>query len=236
MSHLNMLASLGAIRQERRFNIISNNLANVKTAGFKKDVPVFRKIVSQALDRAKSRERDGQAIFFQPGEIQKTGSPLDLSIDGEGFFKIKTPYGTRYTRTGNFVLDKDNRLVTGSGFPVLGKNGEMFLNGSPVTIEADGTVKAGGNDMGQIALVTFADTKDLTKEGYTLFKVEDSRVEKEADQAQVLQGTLESSNVNAMEEMIQLMDALRTYESCLKVIQSKDETDSKAVNDLGRVS
>lgn len=235
MSHLNSFASLGAIRQERRFNTISNNLVNAQTAGFKRDIPVFRKIASQALERLKSQEVDGQVTFFQSGEIQRTGNPLDLSIEGEGFFKIKTPYGIRYTRSGNFVLDKDKKLVTGSGFPVLGKDGEIVLNGNQITIDADGSVKVDGNEMGQIALAAFPETKELRKEGFTLFKMDGSQTEKKVDQAQVLQGTLESSNVNAMEEMIQLIDSLRTYESCLKVIQSKDEADSKAVNDLGRV-
>jgi len=236
MSHLNMLASLGAIRQERRFNIISNNLVNAQTAGFKRDVPIFSKIASKALERVASQEMDGQTTFFQTGEIQKTGNPLDLSIGGEGFFKIKTPNGTRYTRTGNFVLSKDKKLITSSGFPVLGRKGEIVLNGGQIAIETDGRIRVDGNEVDQIALVTFADTKELRKDGFTLFKMEGSQAEKKVDQTQALQGSLESSNVNVMAEMIQLMDALRTYESCLKVIQSKDETDSRAVNDLGRVS
>ncbi|MBM4351797.1 MAG: flagellar hook-basal body complex protein, partial [Deltaproteobacteria bacterium] len=107
--------------------------------------------------------------------------------------------------------------------------------GKEMAVEKDGTIKLDGGEADRIALVTFADPARLRKEGNNLFVSEAPEGEKEVETASILQGYLEQSNVNSIEEMVKLIDALRTYESCLKVIQSRDELNGKVVNDLGRV-
>jgi len=234
ISSMNLSPS-GALRQDRRFQMISQNLSNVQTVGYKKDVSLFSTLFNQAHERLSDDQQERSFISFQQGAIEKTGNDFDLAIEGDGFFKVMTPNGIRYTRAGNFKLDKEQRLVQTDGFPLLGKAGEIRVTGKEMVIDKDGSVKLNGEEAGRIALVTFADPTRLNKEGKNLFVPAAPGEEKEAEGPSILQGYLEQSNVNSIEEMIKLVDALRTYESCLKVIQSRDELNGKVVNELGRV-
>jgi flagellar basal-body rod protein FlgG len=231
-------AVIGLFRQERRYELIANNLSNAQTPGFKKDIPVFHQVLSEALHPALatlSLDSEISLPVFQQGEVQHSGNPLDLAIDGEGFLKIKTPSGIRYTRNGNFRLTQEGVLVQSNGFPVLSRNGEINLRGGgQVEVDKNGTIKVDGETRDKLALVTFADLKGLRKEGKSLFRLETDQEEKEPEGSQILQGGLEGSNVNPMEEMVQLIDALRTFESCYKILQVQDEMNAKAVNELAK--
>jgi len=231
-------AVVGLFRQQKRYEVIASNLSNTKTPAFKKDTMVFYRIFSEALNsssRPLSTDEEISLTVFRQGEIEPTGRPLDLAIEGEGFFKVKTPEGIRYSRLGNFRLSKDGILMQSNGFPVLGKDGEMTLQGDKIIVEQDGTVRVDGEEKGQLSLVTFADLKGLLKQGGGLFKLEAEQEEKPATGALVLQGVQEGSNVNSMEEMVQLTDALRSFEACHKIVQVQDEMNARAVNDLARV-
>ena len=231
-------AVIGLFRQERRYELISNNLSNAMTPGFKKDVSIFHEIFSEALHPSLSTlsmDSEFSQTLLQQGVIQRSGNPLDLAIEGEGFFRVKTPEGVRYTRNGNFRLTKEGVLVESNGFPVLSRNGEINLRGNQIAVEEDGSIKVDGADREKLALITFADLKELKKEGKTLFKLEGEQEEKEAEGARVLQGALEGSNVNAMEEMVQMIDSLRTFEACYKIVQVQDELNGKSVNELAKV-
>jgi flagellar basal-body rod protein FlgF len=236
MRNTQTIAALGAFRQQTRIDhLIANNLSNVQTTGFKREVPVFKDVLSQASGRFRKIGNDPVKISFIPGTIQKTGNDLDLAIEGEGFFKVETPNGGRYTRSGNFGLNKDKVLINADGFPVLGQKGEITLTGQKITVGGNGSIAVDGNEVDQIAVVSFPDLNVLNKEGHTLLKMESRETEMAAGQSQVVQGALEASNVNPVEEMINLMDSFRTYQSCLKIIQADDSLDSKAVNEVGRV-
>ena len=160
-----------------------------------------------------------------------------MAIEGEGFFKVQTPNGVRYTRNGNFSLNKDRVLTNTDGFPVLGqRGGEITLTGKKIAVGSNGSVMADGNEVDQIAVVTFPSLDVLHKEGQTLMKnAIPEQEEIKAPEIQVVQGALEASNVNPVDEMINLMDSLRSYESCMKVIQADNSLDTKAVNDVGKV-
>lgn len=229
------LAVIGLFRQERRHELIANNLSNAQTAGFKKDVPVFHRIFSEAFSSYQLGEFETSVTSFQQGELQATRNPLDLAIEGEGFFKVKTPQGIRYTRSGNFRLNREGTLVQDSGYPVLGRTGEINLKGNQFSIDKDGTVYVDGASRDKIALVAFSDLNGLKKEGHALFKQESVQEEKEVPQSQVHQGTMELSNINIMEEMVRMIDALRSFEACRKIVQVQDEMDAKAVNELAKV-
>ena len=236
MRQSQILASVGAFRQQNRIShLITNNLSNVQTPGFKRDVPIFSVLLSQALDSYQRFSFDQTKTLFHNGSIQETGSPLDLAVEGEGFFKILTPQGIRYTRAGNFRLDKDMVLTNADGLPVVGRRDEITLSGGMISVEKDGTVKVNGEERDKIALVTFQDLDLLMKEGHTLFGLKIPQEETEVQNSQIRQGALEASNVNPIEEMVNLIDALRSFESCVKIVQSQDEMDSKAVNELGKV-
>jgi flagellar basal-body rod protein FlgF len=237
MRNTQAVAAMGAFRQQTRMDhLIANNLSNAQTIGFKREVPVFQSILSKTSERFQNIQNDTMRISFLPGALQKTGNDLDLAIEGEGFFKVKTPNGVRYTRNGNFTLNKDQVLINADGFPVLNQRGsEIALTGKKIAVQSNGSVMADGNEVDQIAVVTFGDLNVLQKEGHTLLKNESPVEEIKAPQSQVLQGALEASNVNAVDEMINLLDSYRTYESCLKIIQADSSLDSNVVNEVGKV-
>ncbi len=224
------------LRQERRLALVANNLSNAHTVGFKKETPSFKEIFRETLTgKVEKVLFEETRIDFRQGELQVTNNDLDLAIAGEGFFKVKTPQGWRFTRNGHFRLDKDYKLIHASGFPVLGKRGEIFLKGEKINIEANGIVKVDNQEVDQIAIVTFADLKNLQKEGHNLFKLSTPQEEREAGEAVLHQGYVESSNVNVIEEMIALIDAQRSFEAYTRLLQANDELDAKAVNDIGKV-
>ena len=226
---------VGLFRQEKRYDIIANNLSNLQTVGYKKDVLLFHKVFSEALSPSLEGDPVESVTAFQQGDLQSTGNQMDMAIEGEGFFKVKTPNGIRYTRSGNFHLTQDGVLVQSNGYPVLGNGREINLRGNHVVIDTDGTVSVDGSNQGKIDLVTFRDLNGLRKEGQTLFTLAKEQDEIEPKQSQIQQGSLEFSNVNALEEMVKIIDALRTFQACYKMVQVEDDMNSKAVNDLAKV-
>ena len=229
------LGVVGLFRQEKRYDIIANNLSNVQTVGYKKDVPVFHKAFSETLSSSLAEDPVESVTVFQQGDLQPTGNPLDMAIEGEGFFKVKTPNGIRYTRAGNFNLNQDGVLIQSNGYPVLGSDREITLRGLKVVIGKDGTVSVDGSNQGKIDIVTFPDLNELMKEGQTLFKLATEQKEIQPQQSQIQQGSLEGSNVNALGEMIQMIDSLRTVQFCSKLVQTEDDMNNRAVNDLAKV-
>jgi len=240
MGNISRLASITAYEnQAKYFSTVVNNLSNAHTPGFKRDLPLFRSLLDRNMGQNMEAIPFGlikeTRTVFQQGDLRQTRNALDLAIEGEGFFKLKTPYGFRYTRSGNFKLNQEGVLTDSSDFPVMGKKGEIVLKGQTITVNRDGMVDVDGNQVDQVAVAAFSDLGLLKKDGQNHFRLEDPQEEKESQDSRVLQGTLEASNVNPFEEMVKLIDSLRTYESCLKMIQSQDEMDSKAANDVGRV-
>ena len=235
MGHFQSIAALGALREEKRYSVIANNMSNSQTVGFRKDNLVFRQVIDQVSNRLGSEETGRGLISFQQGELQTTGNALDVAIDGEGFFKVATPQGIRYTRSGRFELNNDRILVSAAGFPVMGRTGEITLTGKNISIDKDGSIRVDGNPIDQLSVVTLPAPHLLKKEGQTLLKSDDPQEEMEDPESQVIQGSLESSNTNTVEEMMKMLDSLRIYESCMKAIQSNDELNAKAVNEVGRV-
>ncbi|MDI6791172.1 MAG: flagellar hook-basal body protein, partial [Thermodesulfobacteriota bacterium] len=178
-----------------------------------------------------------------PGEVKQTGNPLDAALNGPGFFKIDTPDGIRYTRAGNFALNGDNVLVTAQGYPVMGQGGPITLDGTTIEINEVGGIsmdQAGDGIMAEadsLAVVNFDDPSVMEKVGNSLYRLKDPQAnEIPADGTQVRQGYLEQSNVNVMEEMVQMIQVQRNYEAYQKIIQLFDEIDSRAINDVGKLT
>lgn len=236
MLNTQAIATFGAIRQQERIShIIANNLSNVQTVGFKKDVPLFRSFLAEAYQGLMETPEDSIQTVFDQGPLYRTQHALDVAIEGEGFFKVKVGDEIRYTRGGNFRLDRDGRLLDSGGRPVLGQDREITLRGNQIVIGQDGTIQVDGNAAGKIDLVTFSDLRQLRKEGHNLYVALNPGDERPAERSTILQYHLENSNVNPVEEMINLMDSHRTFESCIKVIQAHDALDGRAVNEIGKV-
>ncbi len=245
---------------EKRMAVIANNIANVSTSGFRKDLPVFATItapISTANSMGGSQDGTGgtsrvpvpsfavidQMITnFSEGPIRTTDAPLDIAIEGKGFFQIQTPGGIRYTRNGSFTLSNEGKIVTQNGNPLLGVGGPITLPAGIINIDDNGKISVKGPGIGPstevdlIALVDVADTTRLQKSGDNLFELLNGQATPfESGQARVRQGALEGSNVNPVEEMIAMITAVRQYEAAQKAMQTADDMDTKNINKVGQL-
>jgi flagellar basal-body rod protein FlgF len=257
------IAASGAFKQEHKLDVIANNLANMGTTGFKRDGLAFKELIPPFTETAQlSASLSPQSTAFQPdpqvsyvgvtelytdvsnGTLRQTGNALDLAIDGKGFFVVDSPQGQRFTRNGNFQLSGDGTLITHEGYKVLGKDGKPIKVDSQegtISINSSGEISAGNGKqstpLGDLQLVNFDDPKKLAKEGNGLFKIADPSVKKiTATELNVQQGFLETSNVNSIEEMTNMIVTMRAFEAYQKIIQSIDEADEQAVNAIGRLA
>jgi flagellar basal-body rod protein FlgG len=214
----------------KMIEIVTNNLANAQTTGFKRD---FGRVLEsqQLLDV-------GTTIDTTAGPITFTQNPLDVAIDGEGFFAIQTPAGIRFTRNGSFSLDASGDLVTKQGMKVLSSSGSPInVTGNNIGIQDGGIVTADGNEVATLKVVNFQNINLLQKEGSNHFVWSGSTDGvHDVDQARVKSGSLERSNVNSMTEIIQLMGAYRDFESVQKTLKTLDgDMNAKLIQELGRI-
>ena len=224
------------INQEQRLNQVSNNLANVDTPGYKKETVTFDEMLYQAN---RTRQRVGKALrintVHEQGSIQKTDAPLDLAISGDGFFRVETPAGERYTRAGNFQRNNEGVLVTANGYPVLGEGGPITINGNKVNIARDGNVFVDDIKVDRLSVNT-VDPLGLKKEGENLFRLVEGAAVETPESVQILQGHLEKSNVNTVTEMTEMIDLYRAYEGQQKMIRAVDDLDDLAVRRVGSLT
>jgi len=222
----------GMLARELAQEVLANNIANVETAGFKRDRIYFQK----ALDGLTSAESALRVVTdYREGPLIRTDNPLDLAIQGRGFFAVETPGGVRYTRNGHFSVNEEGVLVTADGYPVLGEEGpiELDLSEGPLSIGEDGTIKVGNSIVDRLRIEDFEDLKALAKEGAGLFR---AQVEgRPAEEFRVRQGFLEGANVSPVGEMVRMLANYRAYEAGQRAILAQDETLRKAVNEVGRV-
>ncbi len=236
-----MEALEGAIMTERRLDIASNNLANADTPGFKKQGITFEEYMLKQQDGT-NRTAKGEVIWqdMSAGTVTFTDNQWDFAINGEGFFKVQTPAGIRYTRAGNFMLDAQSQLITQEGYPVLGSNAPIVLEdttGKYVTISPDGHFFVDETDAGQLDVVKFDNPENLKRMGRNYFSAPpEAGAEQPVEDVNIAQGYLELSNVNTIEDMINLIDLHRAYELQQKTLQAVDQMDDKAVNTVGRPS
>lgn len=238
-NRLGMVESVEAmLAQTQRLNQVTNNLANVDTTGYKKDNVTFWEMLYTASD---NRQRVGKALRVisdhQQGTNEMTGNPLDLAINGKGFFKIQTPQGVRYTRGGNFQLNNQGQITTPNGQLLLGQGGPIVVDGTEVVVARDGSVIVDGENVNQLTVVTFTDTNNLEKEGANLFRLKDENVQEEiAQNIDIQQGFLEGSNVTVVTEMAEMIDLHRAYESQQRVIRTIDDIDDQAIRRVGKLT
>ncbi|VVE50352.1 flagellar biosynthesis protein FlgF [Pandoraea communis] len=224
-----------------RLNGVANNLANLSTPGYKRQVPVsagFSAMVSGMSGDASQNVAQAntgsvaQRIDPRPGTLKRTGAPLDLAIAGDGFFEIATQSGPAYTRKGNFHVDTRGRLVTEQGDPVMGKGGEVALTGSHPVIDSTGNVTEDGRVVAQLRVVRFERAQNMTSLGYGAYISGDSGTTVQDVDLQIRQGYLENANVTNMQEMVQLMQTMRHFESMQKVAQGYDDMLGNAIRKL----
>jgi flagellar basal-body rod protein FlgG len=229
------IALSGAVLKRRNMDIFAQNVANANTPGYKKERVSFKDYIIP-VDNKRDLLPDGRVmadlsksiIDFSSGTIQRTGNSLDLAINGEGFFALEEG---RYTRNGNFMISSDGYLATKDGVKVLGDGGPIAVQGGSIDISPSGEVIVDAVPVGKVKIVNFPDTGVLKKLSGGMFATAESG---DTVNAQVSQGFLEQSNVNAIQEMIQVMEATREFESYQKIIHSFDEAASKTINEMGK--
>jgi flagellar basal-body rod protein FlgF len=221
--------------------VVSHNLANASTLGFKRMLLNNWQLTPPQNPLVGSPEAaqyvDVRSHDLNQGSIHETGKDTDLALQGPGFFKIQTPQGIRYTRNGNFRLSPDLQLVTQEGYQVMGKNGPITLDSldKEYAFDAEGGVHLDKNLGDQILVVDFPNPQDLRPWGQTfLVAGPQAGQEQEAPTTRILQGNIEESNVDLVSESVNLIDIQRRYEAYLKVLDTFTNSDRKVVEEIGQ--
>jgi flagellar basal-body rod protein FlgF len=219
-----------------RLNVESQNLANASTTGYKRELIASRPFVQflEAGDQQipVSLPALTSVIDSHQGPLTKTSNPLDVAIEGAGFFEVAGNDGPLYTRQGSFRLDSAGRLVTPSGLAVGGSGGEILLTGNSPTIDRQGNVFEGTQRVGQLKVIRFPKSATLTPLGNGLYQAS-SAGDVVTDAMQVRQGFLESSNVAVLPEIVNMIGLVRRFESAQRVVQNYDAMLGTAVSKLG---
>jgi flagellar basal-body rod protein FlgG len=242
-------AAAGLATSTLRLGVVSNNVANAATPGYKQDR--LPDEVGKAIDLMKYAVDDQgrpvgnitlgpkvgiSQLDLAPGPIQETTNPLDLAIAGTGFFAVQASDGsTRYTRDGGFHRDVTGALRARDGSAVLDANAQPIqIPDGEVSVAADGTVLVAGNVAAKLQMVDFPAGAQLNKVGNGMFTAPTGVAAQPAAGIQLYQGYLEGSNVDMTESMVSTMNLVRAYEANQKLMQIQDETLKSVVNDVGK--
>ncbi len=251
---------VGMITQMKSMDVISNNIANVNTTGYKADGVATRSFDEELMLRINDQKTlgnftpnmrpqqvghmnmgvtiDENYTNFSNGGLQRTEGTLDLAIDGDGFFTVQKidkngEAVEMYTRDGSFTVDNENRLMTKDGYFVVGENGPITLGKGVPVIDKDGAILEDGAVLDQIKVVTVENKDYLRKYGDNLYSKLDG-IDTIKANAMVRQGYVESSNANPAKEMVNLINISRLYEANQKVVTTSDTLMGKAANDIAR--
>ncbi len=241
----------GLMAQQMKQETIANNVANINTTGYKRDQSLLTTFphmllttVSRHFGPAAHRGVgsmnlgslvEENAVVFTQGQVYETENPLDIALEGEGFFAVMTPDGIRYTRSGHFLRDSEGSLVTPQGYRVLGAAGPVTLPGENISVDQYGSITHNGQFIDRLALVEFENPETLRKQGGSFFEaVQQTQVDNNLGlNSRVHQGFLEGSNIDMVEEITQAITAFRIYEANQKALQAQDELLGKCVNEVG---
>ncbi len=233
-------AEAGMLNDVERLRIISHNLANVSTVGFKREFAVtrpFAELLAAGNSTVAANVATTPIIATHTdrsaGALTHTGNPLDLAIEGDAYFVIDTGTQEAYTRQGTFRLNADGELVTVAGQPVLTNAGEVRLTSPAPVIDADGTIHDGDTVVGQLKLVTITNPESLRDLGGGLLAANDSTTVAPSEITRVRQGFNEAANVATMNEMIRMIETVRHFETSQRLILGYDAMLGRAITDLG---
>ena len=247
-------AATGMNVQAKRMQVISNDLANTTTTGYKKDIAVVSAFGEVLMTRLQDTQKNipneksiGKMTYgakidevytdFTQGSIVPTGEKTDIAIQGDGFFVVQTPNGLAYTRDGGFTINQNGMIVTKEGYEVQGESGsislgEDFLSTSgEIVIGKKGEITLDGEAIDTLRMVQFDEESEIEKLDDNLYRSEEAGRNFEGT---LIQGYLESANVNPVTAMVDMITVSRAYETNQKMIQTQDNLLGKAVNELGR--
>ncbi len=239
--------------QQRQMDAVSNNLANVNTTGYKGDKVLFREYYNEMAGQDLESEEEnfahdefisplsrGGTSYVKPdhvspsmtkGSFKVTERPFDLAIRSEGFFVVETPYGTRYTRNGQFLRDPKGFLTTNSGDKVQGLKGDIRVNGKDFAVGEDGNITIDGRVIDTLKIMGFPEQDRLTKMGNSYWSPSSSEQKPAKPEfISIEQRALESSNVDTVQEMVSMISVNRSYEASQKLMRSLDDLDEQIIS------
>ena len=252
-------AYTGMLNEQYRMDIMSNNLDNADTVGFKKEgstsqaySEVMAVKIKDTTENPNTPKRLGNMSLgvkigetytdFSQGSLRDTGNTYDLALSGDGFFNIEFTNkagetSTKYTRAGSFVLTTDGYLTTKDGDYVLGQNGRIQLSTTAgnTVIDENGNIYQDNQLVAKIKITEFEDTNYLTHYGESMWDAKEGAVANDATDFKVHQGYLEMSNISVVTEMVNMISIQRQYEANQKLITTYDESLDKSVNQVGRI-
>lgn len=245
------IASTGMLVQRKKMDVMTNNITNIETSGYKKDMLLSRSFKDMMIERLNDPNIvnisktvgplntgihvDEVVTSFRQGAMEDTGRLSDIALQGEGFFVISTPDGERYTRDGAFAVSSNGYLVNSDGHYVSGKNGSIYVGQGEFSINESGDVVVDNTVVNKLRVVTFADLNGLRKTGNNLYMNFNNQPEIALQDTVVRQGSLENSNVDMAQEMVNMMTVSRAYETNQRIVKMLDESLGKSVNEVGKV-
>ncbi|MDK2820393.1 MAG: flagellar basal-body rod protein FlgF [Clostridia bacterium] len=244
------LSATGMITQELRQKVISNNLANANTNGFKSEKATVSSFSEMLLNRLEKGENTPIGYFspgvmvdrvhtnFSSGNLEETGCSTDLALtETKGglpvFFSVQAGNSELYTRDGEFQVDANGFLVTSEGYPVQGQYGPIFVGTKDFEVDDVGQVIVNDQVVDQLRIVTFSDPNLLKRQGNNFFLAPQEMQPEMGVDYKVKQGWLEKGNVDITREFIDMLSVLRSYEVNQRVLQAQDQTLAKSVNEIG---
>ncbi|QWR78814.1 flagellar basal-body rod protein FlgF [Candidatus Magnetomonas plexicatena] len=230
------IAASGAVSKMKELELVSNNIANSNTYGYKLDRMGFKDFLltelndmEQPNDARDMTYHSGVYTDRSMGGLIHTGNQLDVAINGPGYFVLD---GGRYTRNGNFKVNSEGFLVNDDGRLVQGTSGPIGIPNGDINISSDGNVSVNGVPIDKLQVVEFATPSSVYKQGDSTFASEEAPIESNST---VEQGHLETSNVNIVREMVNMIELYREYEAHQKVMQAFDEATSKVTNNMANL-
>ena len=229
----------GAIGQTHALDVTANNMANIGTTGFKGSRVVFKEMLAEADGIVNQSHRqvrlDDIKTDFAAGGIKVTNRALDVAISGDGFFEVETEQGLRYTRAGSFKVDQEGNLAMHEGHLLMGDGGPIATPpDKALLIMENGQVMAEDLELGKLKIVEFADRSQLEQVGHSLWKAPEGIESEIIENARVIPGAIERSNVNAVKAMTEMVRISRSYEALLKAVETFRTADKRTVSDLGK--
>ncbi|MCP5412442.1 MAG: flagellar basal-body rod protein FlgF [Alphaproteobacteria bacterium] len=237
-----LLVSLShQIAAYRAIDVIANNIANASTPGFKRESAKFEEYVAD-MNPAEGQTGTQQISFVKDagivrdssqGQLNQTGAPFDLAINGKGYFAVQTPQGLRYTRDGHFSLDAAGQIVNSNGYVLQGDGGAITItpDDGDIRIAPDGTVSGRTGQLAKVRVVDFADDAALTKEGANLYSTDQAPTVPAV--LDIRQGALEGSNVQPVLEISHMIEVMRAYEATATLSKNQQDMQTDAVEKLG---
>ena len=228
--------AIAGSRKLTQLDFVANNVANASTPGFKSEHLYYAMKGRAAQEDSRvDLGPTSTKIDFAQGTLNRTGNKFDLAIEGDGYFTIQTRNGIAYTRNGNFILNKNNEIITHAGDYVLGESGKIVISGEEVSIDGDGSIQVDGSVAGKLRITAFSNSGDVSRAAAGQYLDSGKAGPKKADNYKIASGYLEMSNVNAVKEMVEMIDIQRTFETYQKIILTMSEFDKISTNRIGKL-